>query len=75
MRDTRLVQLSFVICAAALALNGYGITLMSLSQPGASPQAATPITAIAADVEANRSNSSSAKHTGLSIRRWTRRTR
>lgn len=75
MRDSRLVQLSFVICAAALALNGYGITLMSFSQPGTNPQSAAPLTAISADVQGSGADSSQGKQAGLSLRRWGRRTR
>lgn len=75
MRDARLVQLSFVICAAALALSGYGITLMSFSQPGTNPQAATPLAAITADIQANGADSSRGKRAHLSLKRWARLTR
>lgn len=75
MRSSRLVRLPFVICAAAFALSGCGITLMSFNQPVPSSQAAIPVTAITADAQAGATDSNRSKNARFSIRRWARRGR
>lgn len=74
MRSSRLGELPFVIVAAALALSGCGITLMSFNQQAPSSQAVTPA-AIAADAQIKDADSNRSKSARLSLRRWARRGR